>query len=113
MDNILSRLHKFMSVCDLNNNKTTVQAGLSNGLLGNAFKSGKGLNSDSIEKILLAYTNLNAEWLLTGKGEMLKSIEKKMEQEDELTIRELLSIIKSQQETIKILSTKGSTAVVA
>ena len=29
------------------------------------------MNSDSIEKILCAYPNLNPTWLLTGRGEML------------------------------------------
>jgi len=57
----------------LNNNKITVQCGLSNGLLGNAFKSGKGLNSDSIEKILYRYPDLNSDWLLTGRGTMILS----------------------------------------
>jgi len=73
MENILDRLSIFMIAKELNNNKITNQANLSNGLLGNAFKVGKGLNSDSIEKILTAYPELNAEWFLTGKGEMMKN----------------------------------------
>lgn len=28
------------------------------------------MNSDSVERILCAYTNLSAEWLMTGKGTM-------------------------------------------
>lgn len=43
--------------------------GLSRGVL--AQKS--GLNATSLEKILLACDDLNPEWLITGKGEMLKS----------------------------------------
>ena len=49
----------------------TVTAGLSVGLIGRAIKSKSGLNSDSIEKILCAYPELNPNWLLTGRGEML------------------------------------------
>lgn len=75
MENILDRLSKFMDVSNLNNNKITVKADLSNGLLGNAFKSGKGLNSDSIEKILYAYPNLNADWFVTGRGSMFNKEE--------------------------------------
>lgn len=75
MENILDRLSKFMDVSNLNNNKITVKADLSNGLLGNAFKSGKGLNSDSIEKILYAYPNLNADWFVTGRGSMFNEEE--------------------------------------
>lgn len=68
---ILDRLSIFMNAKDLNNNKITIQCGLSNGLLGNAFKSGNGLNSDTIEKLLRNYPDLSADWLLTGRGSML------------------------------------------
>lgn len=45
--------------------------GLSNGFLD---KVGS-INSDSCEKICYCYPELNPEWLLTGKGEMLKCFE--------------------------------------
>lgn len=35
-------------------------------------KKKRPLNSDAIENILLSYPETNPEWLLTGKGEMLK-----------------------------------------
>ena len=73
MANSIERLQCFMSEKGLNDNQMTVAAGLSNGLLGKAKNSSKGLNSTSIEKILFAYPDLSAEWLLTGRGEMLKS----------------------------------------
>lgn len=71
MGNILDRLIIYMEIKELNKNKVTVQCGLSNGLLNNAFNTGRGLNSESIEKILKTYTDLNADWLLTGRGDML------------------------------------------
>jgi len=39
-------------------------------------KKNRPLNSDSIENILLIYPDTNPEWLLTGKGPMLKSEDK-------------------------------------
>lgn len=51
----------------------TVAAGLSVGLLGKAKSGNKGMSSNNIEKILLAYPDLSPDWLLTGSGEMLKS----------------------------------------
>ena len=57
----------------INDNKLTVDAGLSVGLIGKAKKCGKTMNSVNIEKILLAYPDLNSDWLLTGRGEMLKT----------------------------------------
>ncbi len=70
--NIIERLDYFAKERGLNDNKITVDAGLSIGSLGKSRKSKGGLYSDSIEKILCAYPELNPEWLLTGKGEMIK-----------------------------------------
>ena len=57
----------------INDNQLTIAAGLSVGLIGKAKSSGKGMSAVNIEKILLAYPDLSAEWLLTGKGEMRKT----------------------------------------
>ncbi|MFB9078041.1 hypothetical protein ACFFLS_05145 [Flavobacterium procerum] len=67
------RLAEFMSLMEINNNMLTVAAGLSVGQIGKAIANNSGINSTSIEKILFAYPNINPEWLLTGKGEMLKT----------------------------------------
>ena len=56
---------------NLNDNKLTVLAGLSIGLLSKARKRGGVMSSDNIEKILLACPDLNANWLITGQGEMI------------------------------------------
>lgn len=69
-EKFIDRLEAFMKAEGLNANKVTVAAGLSNGLLGKALKTRGSMNSDSIEHILCAYTNLSAEWLMTGKGTM-------------------------------------------
>ncbi len=73
MNSFLDRLMDFMRHCGINYNQITVAAGLSNGLIGKAKSNAKGLTSTNIEKILLAYPELSAEWLLTGKGDMLKN----------------------------------------
>ncbi|CAA0172457.1 hypothetical protein TMP248_140018 [Tenacibaculum maritimum] len=70
---IIERLTKYMDYKRLNANKVTVEANLSVGLIGKSIKKNTGLNSETIEKILHTYTDLNAEWLVTGKGEMLKT----------------------------------------
>lgn len=49
--------------------------------------------------------NISAQWLLTGKGEMLKSSSSK-EESAPITNERLLSIIESQQRTIENLSKK-------
>jgi len=53
----------------LNDNKITVETGISNGIIGKARKRGS-LSLENISKILLKYPELNANWLFRGKGEM-------------------------------------------
>ncbi len=94
--NIIQRLDYYAKEKGLNDNKITVDAGLSVGALGKSRKSKGGLYSDSIEKILCAYPDLNPEWLLTGKGEMIKKEqkEKQLPPDQALTI-EIIREIKS------------------
>ena len=70
---ITERLQMNMTHKGLNPIKVTVEAGLSVGLIGRALKNNSGLNSDTIEKILYAYADLNPEWFTTESGEMLKT----------------------------------------
>ena len=69
MEDFFDRLDKYMNVNNLNDNQMTRKAGLSIGSLGKQRKGSRGLSNESIAKILLAYSDLSAEWLLTGKGE--------------------------------------------
>jgi phage repressor protein C with HTH and peptisase S24 domain len=72
MENIIDRLDKYMEIKGLNDNRVTVDLGLTIGLIGKSRNSvKKGLHSDTIEKILQGYPDLNPVWLLMGRGEML------------------------------------------
>lgn len=71
--NFIERLQCYMQAKGINDNQMTLAADLSVGLLGKLKKNGKGMNSTNIEKILLNYSDLSPEWLLTGRGEMLKT----------------------------------------
>ena len=70
---ITERLQAYMTDKGLNPNKVTVEAGLSNGLIGRAIKNNAGLNSDTIEKILNTYNDLSPEWFISEIGSMLKT----------------------------------------
>lgn len=72
MGKFIERLDFFMRSEDINDNQLTVNAGLSNGLIGRCRKKGGGMASESIEKILSAYPELSADWLLTGRGIMIR-----------------------------------------
>lgn len=54
-------------------------SGLCQGLLSNAFSKKQGLTTSTLERLLLAYPMLNANWLITGQGQML--IEEKKDEE--------------------------------
>lgn len=73
MIDFFNRLDKYMKHKGLNDNKITVKAGVSNGLIGKARKKGGGLSIDNISKILYTYSDLSADWLLTGRGTMLNT----------------------------------------
>lgn len=72
MANFFDRLDTYMKYRGLNDNKLTVLAQLSIGALGKQRKGGRGLSVESIAKILYACPDLDADWLMTGRGEMLK-----------------------------------------
>ncbi len=69
----IERFDKYMEEKGLNDNKVTVQLGLSVGILGKSRKDGRDLSDRVIERILNFYTDLDRIWLLTGEGSMLKS----------------------------------------
>lgn len=72
MADFFDRLDTYMKYRGLNDNKLTVLAQLSIGALGKQRKGGRGLSVESIAKILYACPDLDADWLMTGRGEMLK-----------------------------------------
>lgn len=72
IEKITHRLCRYMEFKGLNANNVTVDAGLSVGLIGKAIKNSSGLNSDTIEKILHTYIDLNPIWFVLGDGDMLK-----------------------------------------
>lgn len=63
------RILQFIDYKGFSKNKFYKETGLSNGILDKK----SGLTSESIEKIYSKYPEINIEWLLTGKGEMLRT----------------------------------------
>lgn len=81
------------------------KTGLSNGFLD----SGKHIGSDNLRVIVDNYPDLNLEWLVMDKGEMIKnttSLKENLENEMISTLKELL---KSKNEQIDMLKEKIQT----
>jgi hypothetical protein len=104
MIDFFSRLDKYMIFKGLNDNKLTVETGISNGLIGKARKRGS-LSQDNISKILQKYSDLDANWLFTGEGSMQKSSSKKSVIEDNTNYKELAE---ARLELIEFLKEKVS-----
>ncbi|MCD8266609.1 MAG: helix-turn-helix domain-containing protein [Prevotellaceae bacterium] len=69
----IERLDAFMKYKELNDNQMTVQCGLSVGLLGKARSHRSKLGEGTILKVSRAFPEVNVDWLLNGKGEMLST----------------------------------------
>lgn len=86
----IHRLQEYTTIKDISFNKLSVELGLSNSYFSKMVKNGGSIGSDVIEKILRIYTDINADWLLTGRGSMLKTEsmppmgEQEMEKEEDL-----------------------------
>lgn len=88
MADLFDRLDKYMKYKGLNDNQLTVLAQLSVGSLGKQRKGSRGLSVESIAKILSACPDLNSDWLLIEKGDMLKKTG--MELENDMSVRLVL-----------------------
>ena len=71
MIDFFGRLDMFMRYRGVNDNKISLTAGISNGLIGKGRKRG-GISQENISKLIHAYPELDANWLLTGQGSMLR-----------------------------------------
>ena len=64
------RIIQFIEYKDISKNKFYIETGISNGVLD---KKG-GLSMETVEKFYSTYPEINPEWLLTGKGSMIKNV---------------------------------------
>jgi hypothetical protein len=72
---IIERLLIFIEKQGLSQSRVIQQSGLPSGIISHSKRKKTGFMTDTIIKILIAYPDLNANWLLLGNGEMLLSTE--------------------------------------
>lgn len=117
-----SRLTDFVKIyCKMGQNSFEKHCGMPNGTI-NAIRD--GISTKTLAKIMIAYPELNLDWLILGEGEMLKNspILTQNENDEDLPIQSdkthqnsnlapnqgelefLRSLVLSQQEIIKNLS---------
>lgn len=72
MGSIVIRIKKYLEHKNIAPSVAEKQIGSSNGSLSKPFKANTTIKTDMLEKFLNSYQDINCEWLLTGRGTMLK-----------------------------------------
>ena len=72
---VLKRLKEFIDANGLSIAAFEKSIGMSNASFGKSLKNNGAIGSDKLENILIVYPDINPDWLLTGRGSMLKSEE--------------------------------------
>lgn len=70
---VVKRIKEYLDFKGITNQKFEIEVGYSNGAFGTQLNNNKTIGSDKLEKILIIYNDLNPEWLLTGRGEKIRS----------------------------------------
>ncbi|WP_299526975.1 hypothetical protein [Winogradskyella sp.] len=67
----VQRIKKYLDFKGITIQNYESSVGYSNGAFGSQIRNNGKIGSDKLEKTLSLYTDLSAEWVLLGKGEML------------------------------------------
>lgn len=73
---LIQRLKDFLEFKGLTFASLERELSVANGTFGRALKSSGSFASSTLEKILMKYPDLSAEWLLRGEGDMQRALEK-------------------------------------
>lgn len=68
---VIDRIYEYITSIGLTFNKLAIELNISNSYFSKMYKNKGSIGSDIIEKILRIHTDLNADWLITGRGSML------------------------------------------
>lgn len=68
----IDRIYEYITYLGQSLNKLSIELGLSNSYFSKMLKNKGSVGSDIIENILRIHPDLNADWLITGRGSMLK-----------------------------------------
>ncbi|HAF31232.1 MAG TPA: transcriptional regulator [Bacteroidales bacterium] len=85
------RIIQFLSENNLTSTKFADSIGVQRSSISHVLSGRNKPSFDFIEKMLLAYPDLNAQWLITGKGNMLKNQLTLFNTEDEIKFGDLTS----------------------
>lgn len=109
MSKILIRINQFAESQGLSIREIERSIGATNGVISGAIKNNREIGSDKLENFLQAFSNVSAEWLLRGIGEMLTQSEDSVMNNPTLdfVIRHMASQIDELKAQVKYLETKN------
>ena len=99
------RLQQFFEHQHLTLYQVNKVAGLSTGLLQNAYAKKQGLTISTVEAILNAFPQLNANWLIVGRGEMLLDVEPSAVSSHTVTQQHIDHLDTLQQQCVSLIKT--------
>ncbi len=73
MTTTVERIGQFIEYKNISVRKFEEMVGFSNGAFASQYKNNRTIGSDKIENILHVFPEISPEWLITGKGEMIRS----------------------------------------
>lgn len=85
MEKLISRLVQVLRYKKVSISQADTLLDVGNGYIGKQLKKNGSVNSDIVELFLKTYSDVNAEWLLTGKGDMIKGTAQLEEEGSNLT----------------------------
>ena len=83
---VTQRLSEYLEAKGINQYTFEVKIGVSQGSISKAIKQNKSIGSQRLENILNSFPDLSPEWLLTGKGEMLREVKEGKDTEEYLPL---------------------------
>lgn len=102
MENLIAqRVREFLSYNSISINSLAKQINVAQATLNPQLRGDRTLAANIVVKILDAFPDISAEWLLRGEGEMCKSISGSAQNEATVTPSQDESIWKAKYEAIK------------
>lgn len=98
----IDRVSQFIDSQGISKNEFDKRIDAANGYIGKQIKKGASIGSDVIERIVSAFPQLSLEWLVTGKGEMMKGNQYQRAKEEivPLSVSETAERYKTTQEGV-------------
>ena len=98
---ILERIKQYIDYKGISISAFEKSIGMGNASFGKSLKKGGAIGTDKLENILSIYPEISPNWLLTGTGEMLRSVDITFEPEDQKTLVDLVSSQKNERQFLK------------